>query len=370
MCLLAGCNSILGIHHFNGDVVDGPVVDSERAHDGTTPSDGAIAWWDVAWAHRSSITIDNSMVTAPLVGFPVLLTLTPSTFTYNAAESDGADLRVIAADDATELPHEIDTFQVGGTSYVWVAIDLPAAPAPAPTAWLYYGNPGAASDANPAALWQGNVSVHHLSDLTDATGSGHDGSDQETANPPTETAGIVGSALEFGNNVSGIDLAKPTDYSFTSAMSASLWIKTQTIMQAQACIACKGTRAWEIETDQSRTSAAFATTSAGVNSTIDATAAIDDGAWHHVAVSQSGNARALYIDGVVSGQANNAQALDVTTDAMSFGQSHGGLPHGLQAELDEVRITGAVRPAAWFATEYRSITDPAFAVLGPVEQAP
>ena len=61
---------------------------------------GAHAWWNEDWAGRRSVTF------APPEGeatdAPVLVRLHTGNFDFLSAKADGSDLRVGAADDATE----------------------------------------------------------------------------------------------------------------------------------------------------------------------------------------------------------------------------------------------------------------------------
>src|SRR5262249_22244971 len=116
---LAGCRFSSGQASSDGAVpIDSPPppIDAvDAAHD-TIPGD----WWDTSFTHRRLVTIDGTKLTGNVSGFPILVTLDPTTIDYAAVATGGADIRFIAADNTTVLDYELDTFQSGGTSLAWV----------------------------------------------------------------------------------------------------------------------------------------------------------------------------------------------------------------------------------------------------------
>ena len=86
------------------------------------------------------------------------------------------------------------------------------------------------------------------------------------------------------------------------------------------------------------------------------------GRWAHVAVAvdrEVANAGYVYVDGVI----------DVTEPATLTGAITskrfclGGL-NGFGGMLDEVRVYGTAKPAAWFAAEVDNVTNPTFVTIG------
>lgn len=98
-----------------------------------------MSWWNTSWSYKRSVTVDNTAGTAQ-TNFQVKITLTSSNFTFSHANSDGSDLRVIDADDATVIPHWLESWDQGGqTGTVWV--NVPSVPnASSKTIYLYHGN--------------------------------------------------------------------------------------------------------------------------------------------------------------------------------------------------------------------------------------
>src|SRR5690606_17528760 len=85
----------------------------------------------------------------------------------------------------------------------------------------------------------------------------------------------------------------------------------------------------------------------GINGTID----INDGAWHHVAVTYDPNAStkySLYVDGVLDIAANITQPLNIIADVdMRLGRRiHATYTGWFDGPMDEVRVWNVARSAA------------------------
>lgn len=105
----------------------------------------AHAWWDVNWASRVRVHMDNSNSAGPLTDFPLLVFLNDSyvdfakilvcpavyvvAYHLTAArgsaysQADGADVRLIDGDDATTLSYEIEKWDnAAQEGYVWTKV--------------------------------------------------------------------------------------------------------------------------------------------------------------------------------------------------------------------------------------------------------
>lgn len=100
--------------------------------------------------------------------FPVLVALDPTNFDYIKAQPDGADLR-FTDPDGTVLPHEIEAWNEGGESFVWVRVPQIEANSDSDFVWMIYGNPDALDRQDPATLWSDYEAVYHLTNLSDST---------------------------------------------------------------------------------------------------------------------------------------------------------------------------------------------------------
>src|ERR1700753_85891 len=92
----------------------------------------AFAWWDKDWGSRKQITLDTSAnagsVDGAVSNFPVLLRLDGSSFNFDDANPNGADIPFVSDDDKTVLPAHVESFNAkDGIAAIWVAVpSLPA----------------------------------------------------------------------------------------------------------------------------------------------------------------------------------------------------------------------------------------------------
>jgi biopolymer transport protein ExbB len=320
----------------------------------------AAGWWDSQWTRRNLVEVDTDGLTESLTSFPVLVELTATNFDYAAASANGNDLRFVDADGKTALNYDIDEFHSGGTSIVWVDVDLSAG-SPHPMFWLYYGNPAAVAASAPARVWSDYVSVHHLVNLEDASGNGHTGSAVGT--PTTTASGMLGSGQSFteaAGSQSAIALDDPNShYDLTTGLTASVWIKTSTAFSQQwQAFLTKGDNAWRLQRDGQNAGAVFGTspTAGGFDDLADDARTVDDGNWHQiVGVFDPRNGKSIYVDGG-SAVTDSSNTLSTTTDPTWIGDNFTFNTRSFQGRIDEVRVSTMLRGAAWIDFEYAMIT--------------
>ncbi|MEJ7597243.1 MAG: DUF2341 domain-containing protein [Kofleriaceae bacterium] len=316
-------------------------------------------WWNDAWLHRVRVTIGSP--TGRLEGFPVLVRL-PASFDYASTRTDGADLRFV--DDAgVELAHDVDQFIPTGVSSLWVRVPVvDPAPLPAVRFWLYYGNAAATASANPAAVWSEQVIVHHLATLDDASMHGRSG----TAQNAMVTAAAIGDGRAFAGNAA-ITLADEAAYDFTTALAVSLWVDVDVFDQGFQALVVKGDRAWRLHRDGGGQALGFATTFQNTNQDLAGAKPVTTPGWHHLAATYDQVTKSIYVDGVLDTAVPWARAIDNTTAPVVLGRNDEQGPRYFKGTLDEVRISGGSRSAAWIDAEYRTVMDPMFVTLGVAE---
>lgn len=89
--------------------------------------------------HQVPITVSGYAGETTLTDFPILVTLAtdaPAGFGHSLCAADGADIRFADA-DGNLVPHEIESWNPSGTSYVWVKVPSLAGTATALT--MYFG---------------------------------------------------------------------------------------------------------------------------------------------------------------------------------------------------------------------------------------
>ena len=296
-------------------------------------------WWNDAWAHRTRVTIGNTV--ARVDGFPALVRL-PASFDYASVRTDGGDLRFI--DDAgTELAHDLDQLVPGGVSALWVRIPaLDPAPLPRTGVWLYHGNPDAAASANPSAVWSDHVSVHHLATLDDA--SQHDRSG--TAEGAPVTAAAIGDGRAFSGD-DAITLADEPAYDFTTSLAVSIWVDIDVFDEGFQAVVVKGDRAWRLHRDGGGQAIGFGTTFQRMNQDLAGATPVTTPGWHHLAATYDQVTKSIYVDGVLDSAVPWARTIDNTDVPVVLGRNDQQGPRYFKGLLDELRISATSRSAAW-----------------------
>jgi hypothetical protein len=346
----------------------GPATSADAATNGTVdtpvPPDAPKVWWNTVWTHRRPITIQNTALPGPVQKFPLLVRL-PAGIMPN-------ELRFLAADHSTILPHEIDTVDASGI-LAWVRIPDIQNTGAAPVIWAYYGNPAATTSTSNGAMVFGDtfVSVHHLGQSYSVDSSGNNHPADSTGNERgTQTTGIIGPARNFDGSNDHLDVTGEAAYDFTTAFSASIWIRRQALGTVPyMAIITKGDTAWRLNRDNLNPFAGFGTTEGGTPQNLAGTVSIDDGNWHHLAIVLGIGKKRLYVDGQLDTVAS-AGAVDTNNFAVSFGENIESTVGGQRfwnGNLDEARISADPHDAAWIFAEYHNATDPGFTQFGPDE---
>ena len=92
------------------------------------------------WLHRSLLVLNPA---TPTAFFQVKVKLDPLTFDYSLAQPNGQDIRFYQV-DGTELSHWIETWNLNGTSIIWIKV----AASGTDKIYMYYGNPDASSTSS------------------------------------------------------------------------------------------------------------------------------------------------------------------------------------------------------------------------------
>jgi len=192
-----------------------------------------MAWWDNSWTKRTKITFDNSDQSEDLDSFPVLIVLTSQRVNYGYIQTDGDDIRFIDSNDSTELYYEVEEWDHGGTSHIWVRV--PNIPQNSNTdyIYMYYGNKnvGATSYKNAAEVWNDGYfeMVQHLQETSpntheDSTGNNND-SISEAVTTQGSYAGKIDGADEFDGGDVGVRIGDSSSLDVTQEITIEAWVK-------------------------------------------------------------------------------------------------------------------------------------------------
>ena len=311
--------------------------ESEKAH----------PWWDAKWSVRKKMVIETSekgvSIADPIGSAPVLLRLHDGNFNFMSSKEDGSDLRFIADDGKTILPHHIEKWDgLLNEAYVWVKVPEIKSGV-AITVWVYSGNvtDAAKIDDDKGTYDADTLAVYHFGD---ASSVGKDSSANKIAlegtNPPGP--GVIGTGHRLtGQAAITIPDAPPLAWAAGGAFTFTAWIKPGAAQQANAILFSRreGANAFVIglnngvpfvEINKQRSSG---------------NPEISPDVWHHLAVSVGGASAALYIDG------NSVSTLAAGLPAMKgpclIGKDSIPGGAGFSGDVDEIQLAKVARSAGF-----------------------
>lgn len=317
------------------------------------PSD----WFDPAWGTRRRLTFDNLPHAEDLVDFPVLVVLDASRVDYERSGPAGEELRFIDPDGA-ELSFEIEAWQPGGTSYVWVRIPQIDASSMSDFVWMYSDHPGAPEGQRAARVWsEAYRGVWHMNGgFRDATANGNHGAESAA----TDTAGRIGQAKRFARDQQST-VPDASSLDITSAITISAWMYPTSLMHPLAVLSkresCESEANYAVFI-RGDDAIQFEHYDASWRTFRQGALVVDRWQWVVATFDTSTNDVVLYHDGIPIGDPmNNSRSLIADANAIEIGRNGGCAGDYMEGPLDEVRIEAIARSAAWIAAEYRAMTD-------------
>ena len=338
---------------------DGSSSTSDGGETGSSSSGEPVDQW-----HRIQIELVEEPGGAVLNNVPVLVLLTPDRVDYDLMAEDGADLRFVNADDL-RLRHEIEAWNPGGTSVVWV--NLPTVGGVFDSSFtLEYGRPP--PDEPLLYGWNGYSSVWHMQgDPSDAkavspdSGGAHDLHFYETEDGIEAIDGVLDQGVAL---TSGDLLRTWTSYSplhFQEEFTLEAWVRPGETSRGD--IAGQSLSiALSIGTD----GVARAGMRPYGESGWDWVASEDPlpvGEWSYMVATLTSDPSILrlYVDG---------EQVDAYTHFYDVHTNHGGnvfnVYGDVEADIDEVRLSLVGHSEDWVRLQYLSMTD-ALLSFGPTE---
>jgi len=328
---------------------------------------------DGVWQFQRRLTFDNAAQSEDLLGFPVLVALTPDRIDYGSTQGQGQDVR-FADPNGDDLAYEIEQWDPSGQSFVWVKVPQIDGGSTTDFITMRYGNPTAPDHQDPLAVWDnGYVGVwHRTQDPTE--GSALDSLQKNAGTPvgmtaSNQIAGRAGGSLSFDGVDDRVTIAG-TDPSFdfgTGDFSISVWLRRDAVgpnfmtlfgrYENGAHIALESTSGMS-------TAHAFWLQCPG-NSAEIPVGGLVDGQWHSIAGTKEGTTVRLYADGVMITSSPGWTCSFVSDDVFSFGYNT-SVGSYLTGGLDEGRLSNVARSGDWLAAQQLSMTD-SFVTFGPEE---
>ena len=195
------------------------------------PSEGADFG---SWSRRMSIRFAGYTPAAAetLTNFPVLVQFAEGSNQFHYAHmgdsANGTDLRFTDATGTNEIAYEIESWNPGGVSYVWVQVPLLVDANTSIQAFYGNASPPATAATNQGAVWDGNhKGVWHLATTNSTVLSGRDSTSNSvggTVTAATATNGVADGAGYF--NSAGVNLGTNSAIkTLQLPMTLSAWFK-------------------------------------------------------------------------------------------------------------------------------------------------
>jgi len=289
----------------------------------------------------------NAGSATDLVGFPVLVLLDPSNFDYATVPAGPSDLRF--EDAGLALPFEVETWNPGGTSAIWVRVPQIDAGSSTDFILMHFGA-SENSVQDPEAVWADYELVNHLDALTDSAGNGYDG----TATNATLAPGRVGQGRRFAGGGSQRIIFASTGglLSGWSEFSFELWIRLD-----YAAIANIPGEPDVISKDgvlingRIIPSATYQVDIQFVDGTEYLNEPLPLQQWAHVIYVYDGSTLRLYLDAANAGSLQTTSALASSSSPLVLGGQS-----ALRGDLDELRVSQTAWSADWIRAQHRSMT--------------
>jgi hypothetical protein len=305
-----------------------------------------------------NLFFNNVGIDENLLRFPVLVTLTPANFNYGLADPLGADLVFIDDDDTTVLPHQIEEWNVGGVSQIWVAVPQINADSSTDHIHLRYGDLSAAPGEDPAGVWSLYHAVYHLAEnatgaaneIKDSSSPTHHGRGGSGLASPATAAGKIGQGQLF-DGASDEIIVDPSDtFLFPSnSISISYWASYPATGTERAAVS-KGNGAQGYGSGISSAGQLSWFLSGSLLFSISVPA---PNVFHHFVNTWDGSTMSSYVDGVLVAEVPKAGAFATTLDPFYIGRAPSGI--FFLGIIDEVRVLDSALSGAWIAAQYRSM---------------
>ncbi|MDD3292453.1 MAG: DUF2341 domain-containing protein, partial [Methanocellales archaeon] len=345
-------------------------------------------WYNPSWNYRKLITIDHTKVdnvdtpSTTYANFPVLINISSDSGLASKAQSDGDDILFTSSDGTTKLNHEIELYNSStGELVAWVNVTLTkdSSDATNDTLYMYYGNSGASSQQNAAAVWNPNYkAVWHLKEATGST-SADSTSNKNNATPlqsPTQTSAKIDGGLTFN----GVGMEDNVNSAFglgTTSATMEVWAYLSDTSRKGAFlkIGGNGSEGGVAPGDgyafgvgaQGGDPLSYDFEHSGNSIVVlyEALRWIPTGAtytagWHHfvLVISASGYPTVYYDGAQIYTDATAAPLAPVAITRIGGYTGSGGENRHSNAILDEVRVSNTVRSANWIKTEYNNQYSP------------
>lgn len=188
-----------------------------------------------SWRHSCRVVLNTTERGADtpenVIGFPLLIRLDSSLLDFSEAAPGGSDVR-FTGPDFTALPYEIEQWDtVAALASIWVRVDTVYGNNDRQFVRMFWGNPGAESQSNGAAVFDsadGWCGVWHMSAAPGGAfpdASGRRGSGRAEGFSVDRQSGIIGGTHLFDGIDDRIRIESPAGGWTADTFTVSAWIR-------------------------------------------------------------------------------------------------------------------------------------------------
>ncbi|WP_283743537.1 DUF2341 domain-containing protein [Sideroxydans sp. CL21] len=300
------------------------------------------AWWNGDWDTRKKITLNTAQIGTKeaLTQVPVLVRLHTGDFDFGNAKENGGDIRFVADDDKTLLKYHIEKFDpVNEMAMVWVQVPK-LTPGKADTIWMYSGNPKATPADDAKATYDASQIVVYHFDGAEAVPQDRSGNGNHASQSGAKLGdgSLIGRGATFDGGSTITIPASPTlRLVAAQGYTVSAWIKTAVVQNGAVLFQQQdGAKSIGLSISGGKLVASVGATE--TPRTMD----VKPGMWHHVAVTAGQTLMTVYLDG---------QEIAQAPVALADMQGEVTIGRGFTGEMDELELSGVVRPADWIKVE-------------------
>lgn len=321
----------------------------------------------------------SSVPNGAVADFPALVRLSTAIdgFSYSDfRQQGGADLAFVDS-EGNVLPHEIDTWNPGGESLVWVKVPLLSDGA---TIRVYYGRIDYAPAVAATSVWSAYTGVWHM---REASGTAYDstanGLDAAPAGNDTEQmvayeSGAVGKArVNQAANTSinnRMEIPNYDSFALGDTFTFSGWFNISSQDGWNRIASRKeswGKAGMEIELNASTAGMLDVYGNGGDNIAAAWPSSMDNG-WAQLVFVYSGSTVRYYANGVFVAEKNDIVPITDNGQVLALGNNATGNERSFFGRYDEVRLSGATLAAERIAADYATVHDKGFFVYSAVNQ--
>ena len=339
-------------------------------------------WFDTDWNCRVPLVINTGQIPSTQTDFPFLFNSTVTDFIADA-QTNGEDFRFVLP-DKTQLKYEIQDYDnTTGELIAWTKVPSIA---DGTLVYLYFNNPTATDNQDPAAVYDSNFkAVWHMNNTSFGTGSVKDSTANNNDGDPTSlssTTGQIGKALVFNGTSGFVQIPISSSLDFfgpTAEITLEGWMTTNdiTVPHLGGMICHPVGPTWPSAREfahyclrQANSRFQYFSDPISVMDLASANGTISIGPFFHLVAtySPSTNMIKLYRDGSLLATKSSVTALWTTsTEDVLLGLDHTTLSEFFDGILDELRVSDIERTADFITTEFNNQNAPeTFYDRGPV----